>query len=55
MPKTIEELDGELCKYCPCTDYGFEKINTGPWNLCEGCACDKAYEKYLEDNQDEEE
>lgn len=53
MTKKKEELEDELCTYCPCTEFGNTKINTGYWNLCEGCRCDKAYENYLE-NHDEE-
>lgn len=48
---TKEELEDELCKYCPCTDYGDTKINTGPHNLCEGIACDQAYKNYLENSE----
>lgn len=50
MPKTQEDLDTELCQYCPCTEFGSIVINTGPWNLCEGCMCDTAYQKYLDDH-----
>lgn len=55
MKKPIEELDEELCEYCPCTDYGSAKVNTGSWNLCEGCRCEEAYQNYLEDEENEEE
>lgn len=46
---TIEELDDELCKYCPCTEYGLTQINTGAFNLCEGINCKEAYENYLDE------
>lgn len=52
-PLTIEELDTDLCEYCPRTDFGDVKVNTGPWNLCEGCACDIAYDYYLDNYYDE--
>ena len=38
----------ELCSYCPCTEYGQAKVNTGPHNMCEGFRCDDAYENYKE-------
>ena len=46
--KTKEELEEELCEYCPCTDYGNVKINTNQHNLCHGDRCDDAYENYKE-------
>ena len=52
--KTKEELEEELCEYCPCTDYGSVQINTAPWNMCEGCCCDDAYNEYLDYCGDEE-
>lgn len=55
MPKTREELNEELCKYCPCTEFGHKEVNTGYWNLCEGYACDEAYKSYLENHEEEEE
>lgn len=51
MIKTQEELEDELCKYCPCTDYGYVEINTGPHNLCEGIGCNEAYKNYLENSE----
>ena len=55
--KLQEELDEELCSYCPYTEYGQTEVNTGPHNMCEGCRCDDAYENYKEswerDNDDE--
>lgn len=54
MPEIKEELGEELCRYCPYTDYGWAKVNTGPWNLCEGRCCEEAYENYLKEaNEDE--
>lgn len=46
--KSKEELEEELCSYCPYTEYGQTEANTGPHNLCEGCMCDDAYENYKE-------
>ena len=46
--KSKEELEEELCSYCPYTEYGQTEVNTGPHNLCEGCMCDDAYENYKE-------
>jgi len=55
--KSKEDLEEELCSYCPCTEYGQAKVNTGPHNMCEGFRCDDAYENYKEswerDNGDE--
>ncbi|QUH21450.1 hypothetical protein [Alkaliphilus sp. B6464] len=53
--KSREELEEELCDYCPWTEFGTQKVNTGPWNLCEGTRCDQAYENYLEEVEDEDE
>lgn len=50
----IEELGEELCNHCPCTDYGISEVNTGYWNLCEGCRCQEAYQNYLEENVEDE-
>jgi len=47
-PLSQEKLDEKLCEYCPSTEYGTIKINTGPWNLCEGMGCETAYTNYLE-------
>lgn len=51
-PLDMEELDDHLCEYCPCTEFGHVKVNTAPWNLCEGCRCDVAYENYLDEFED---
>ncbi|SNS20983.1 hypothetical protein SAMN05446037_100635 [Anaerovirgula multivorans] len=56
--KIIKDLAEEeiICEYCICTDYGRARVNTGPWNLCEGRACDEAYENYLANvGEDEDE
>lgn len=47
------ELGEDLCDYCPLTDYGKVRINTGPWNLCEGIRCDDALSNYKEQTEDE--
>ena len=54
MIKTSEELGEDLCKYCSYTEYGIKKVNTGPWNLCEGSYCKEAYERYCEEQEEEE-
>jgi hypothetical protein len=46
-------MDDELCEFCPLTDFGERKINTGSHNLCEGRDCNLAYVHYL-DVMDEE-
>jgi len=38
--------DYVICKYCGYTDYGFARVNTGPWNLCEGLGCEEARQAY---------
>lgn len=43
----------DLCDYCRMTDYGSEKVNTGPHNLCEGICCAEALDRYKEDNPDD--
>jgi len=54
MPKTQEELDTDLCDYCPLEDYlkGTHGTPSG-YSSCEGCRCDEAYESYLEDFESE--
>lgn len=47
------EYSSNLCNYCPCTEYGTQSINSGPWNLCEGCSCAEAFEQYREENEEE--
>jgi len=53
MLKTIEELGDDICDYCRYTENG--PVNTGPHNLCEGAGCDEAYERYIDDSNEEEE
>jgi hypothetical protein len=61
MPKSIEELDDELCRYCHCTEYGSNmeapKIKGTPsgYSSCEGAYCNDAYDYYLEHQEEEEE
>lgn len=52
-PLSKEELDTEICQFCPLTDYGLTEINNAPYNLCEGISCDKAYENYIDDFEEE--
>lgn len=53
-PKKQNELDEELCEYCPLPDsqkgahcYG------GAVVMCEGSHCDQAYEEYLSNFEEE--
>lgn len=53
-PKKQEELDTELCDFCPLPDeakgvhcYGGNPV------MCEGSHCGEAYERYLEDFKEE--
>lgn len=39
-----------LCSHCPCTEYGLQSTNSGPWNLCEGRSCEEALIQFREDN-----
>lgn len=43
-----------ICEYCRWTDLGYAKVNTGPWNMCEGQGCQDAYEAWQEDNPDDD-
>lgn len=56
MIEKMEDMDEELCSYCELTDFGSEKINTNPNNLCEGGDghCSKSYLSYLENMVDED-
>ena len=44
----------EICDYCACTDYGTAPVGTGLHNLCEGIGCVEAYERYKEENPEDE-
>lgn len=46
--KTFEQMEDDLCNYCECTEFGSCKVNTSPYNLCEGRYCEKAYNYYLD-------
>lgn len=49
-PLTMEELGDGICDYCPLDED--RKGSHGTPNgyiSCEGCACDEAYENYLEE------
>lgn len=55
----ISELYRELCECCPYTCYGLEDYHgemkcgpNGPYG-CEGQWCSEAYERYLEDFEEE--
>lgn len=49
-PKTIEELDTDICDYCPLPDEakGVHNYGNGPV-MCEGRYCPEAYDNYLEE------
>ena len=56
MPKKFEDMDEDLCHYCPIPKeaqgvhcYGGEPI------MCEGMHCNEAYENYLEECKEEDE
>ena len=51
--KPMSDLGTDLCEHCPRTDYGLEKVNTAPHNLCEGVSCNEAYDNYLEQFSEE--
>lgn len=48
--KTYDELEDQLCDYCPLTQFG-DRVNTNQYNLCEGCKCLEAYDNYLDENK----
>jgi hypothetical protein len=51
--KTSEELGEDLCVHCPLTEFGLIKVNTGPYDLCEGRCCEEAYANYIEQCEEE--
>ena len=55
--KKMQELEDELCKHCPWTNYGETSSSVHTPDgviMCEGSHCEKAYENYLEEHEDEE-
>ena len=54
QPKTLEDLDDELCDYCPLPDElkGVHSYGGNPV-MCEGSHCNEAYERYLEEFKQE--
>ena len=54
MKLTMEELEEELCKYCPLPKEvrGLFLGPDGPYG-CEQSRCDKAYERYLKESYDQ--
>jgi len=54
-PKTVEELEEELCNYCPIPEEGrgINNYGNGPV-MCEGSHCNDAYERYLEEFEEDE-
>ncbi len=61
-PLSYDEIseNGNLCEHCRCTNYGLEDYHgemkcgpNGPYG-CEGEWCSKAYERYLEDFEEEQ-
>lgn len=51
--KSCDELEGDLCEYCPLPE-GAQRISLGPNGPigCDCCSCDIAYEKYIEQQTD---
>lgn len=47
------DYSSEICNYCPCTDFGFAAVGTGPHNLCYGAKCEEAYENWKENNPED--
>lgn len=45
----IDIESDELCGFCPCTDFGMNKVNTNQFNQCEGVNCQEAKRVYLEE------
>ena len=43
----------EICAYCPMTNFGDSNVNSAAYNLCEGRKCPEAYERYREDNPED--
>ena len=58
MFKTFQEMcdDESICDYCKTTDYGSSKSYQSPtgYYSCEGSYCNEAYERYLDDNETNE-
>lgn len=56
MKLTKEQLEEDLCNYCsiPKESRGIHLGPNGPYG-CDGCRCDDAYERYLEQYEEEEE
>ena len=46
--KTQEELEEDLCEYCPLEKKGVYSTPGGKSIGCEGSHCDEAYSLYLE-------
>lgn len=53
MVKTKEELEEDLCEYCPLSENLKGVYNTpGGYSAeCEGSHCNETYEIYLEENE----
>lgn len=52
MKKTIDELDTELCNYCPLEEW---KKGATAMYFCEGSKCGEAYKNYLDEYEEDEE
>ena len=54
-PKKREDMDEELCDYCPLPEEakGVHCYGGAPV-MCEGSRCDDAYETYLEEFESED-
>lgn len=51
-PKQKEELEDDLCKFCPLENKGVYSVPGGFVAGCEGSKCEEAYENYLEQLED---
>lgn len=51
--KRKDDMDEELCQFCPITDYGDREPPTpNEFNLgCEGIECDTAYQNYIDEGE----
>ena len=56
MPrKTMEELQDDLCAYCPLPEEAQGTYGTpNGYYSCEGCRCNEAYELYLDEESEDQ-
>lgn len=55
-PQTMEELEEDLCNYCPIPKeaQGVHNYGGEPSFCVDSGCCNKAYERYLEEYEEEE-